>query len=341
MQDFLFDNDVDKGIVSDYLANMPVEQIMKKYGMYNTYYKILEKYKVPKRQNIIQFNVDHDYFETIDTQDKAYFLGLLLADGCNLQKTPVISISLKSTDFKILEKLKNSIKYEGEIKRYRRKCNLIKSNSKIYRSNHVLKWSSIKMKKDLCRHGCVPNKTYNLIFPNTIHINQLRHFVRGFIDGDGWITVNRKNKTMVVGLVAPNNFCIAIQNLIKDKLNINCGIRKTLSDVVNRLDISGSNQVLKFLDWLYKDSTVYLERKYQKYLIGKKLIIDNRNKYKKQLQTERKGEKNGRSFLSEDIVRKIRSEYQSGVKPKDIEQKYNLQYVHVQKIVHRKIWKHI
>src|SRR5271157_1766693 len=55
------------------------------------------------------------YFDTIDTEAKAYFLGFLFADGHNQTSRNSVSLKLHSKDFYILECLKNDVKYSGSI----------------------------------------------------------------------------------------------------------------------------------------------------------------------------------------------------------------------------------
>ena len=45
-----------------------------------------------------KYNFNEDYFEKIDTEDKAYFLGFIVADGCISSKFNRISIIQKETD---------------------------------------------------------------------------------------------------------------------------------------------------------------------------------------------------------------------------------------------------
>ena len=62
--------------------------------------------------------------------------------------------------------------------------------------------------------------------------------------------------------------------LIKNELNINITITdryKDGRDTSFSIVISGENQILKVLDWLYKDSTIKLNRKYEVYLKCKKI----------------------------------------------------------------------
>ncbi len=48
------------------------------------------------------------------------------------------------------------------------------------------------MFEDLCKHGCVPNKSLILEFPKTVPSDLIHHFIRGYFDGDGSVFITRK-----------------------------------------------------------------------------------------------------------------------------------------------------
>lgn len=52
--------------------------------------------------------------------------------------------------------------------------------------------TSDNMFVDLCKHGCVPNKSLILTFPRTIPDNLIHHFIRGYFDGDGSVFILNK-----------------------------------------------------------------------------------------------------------------------------------------------------
>ena len=232
--------------------------------------RILKKIKI-KRKKIsskrkYKYNIDHNYFNTIDTEDKAYFLGLLYADGSVSKKNNYIILTLKESDKEILNKFNFFLKNEKPLKFHEKRK---EKHSNIY----SLVIYSKQIKDQLILKGCHPNKTFSLRWPKNIIIsnNLISHFVRGYFDGDGCFTYRLyKGKYLkpAMNFVSTLDFCKEMANLFLINLNCNCHITKrykTRDTNTRQLEISGSKQILKILEWMYKDSTIYISRKFDKY----------------------------------------------------------------------------
>lgn len=224
----------------------------------------------------VQFNLKKDYFEKIDTANKAYILGFLFTDGYNNTDRGVIELTLQYNDKEILEKIAKEINYIGNISKAV-KCGKYKTA----RLNIINK----KMSNDLEALGCRRRKTYNIEMPSEdiIPNNFLKHFIRGCFDGDGGIGISCKEGKVKVFNVT---FCgtYSLVNGIKEYIEKEVNIHVTLFDSYTqnnnnfyRFVIGGNRNVIKFLDWLYKDADLYLERKFNKYKELEKEIdkVDN------------------------------------------------------------------
>ena len=73
----------------------------------------MKRKRVHKGMLKTKYSYDRNYFEKIDTEDKAYFLGFLYADGFNTKQGFRLQISQKDED--VLLKLKENIKYTGKL----------------------------------------------------------------------------------------------------------------------------------------------------------------------------------------------------------------------------------
>jgi len=202
---------------------------------------------------------DINYFESIDTQEKAYWLGFLYADGCiGEYKTYGKYLTLGLTDGEMVEEFKLAIKSDHPVK-YR------------HRSGHApfysLKIGSKKLYEDLVNKGCIPKKTYNLHMPtrDQVPLELMGHFLRGFFDGDGCIHVSTKRQVLYASISVNQTFADDLCCFLFDKLGIQKNHNKNRS--IRQIQMTGE-KMYKFLDYIYKDATVFLARKkniYDKY----------------------------------------------------------------------------
>ena len=126
------------------------------------------------------------------------------------------------------------------------------------------------MCKVLQKIGMIPNKSLKLKFPN-IDKSLYKHFIRGYFDGDGSIVQqirNNNNHPVLVTITSTKSFCNTISDIIKNELNINSCITDASckNGITKVLSISGRNICKTFLDWIYDDANLFLERKYNRYL---------------------------------------------------------------------------
>jgi hypothetical protein len=154
------------------------KDILDKWGISERHYKniVLKfggQFKEVTRWHY--FNVD--YFEKIDTEDKAYFLGFIIADGNIGENSNSISIIQK--DPYILYEFKKYIEFSGDIYLPYKNRNICTIN-----------FSSSKTKNDLSKLGVFSNKTYTIKYPDIPEELQ-NHFIRGVFDGDGCIFIRK------------------------------------------------------------------------------------------------------------------------------------------------------
>ena len=192
-------------IIDKYKAGNSCTQIANRYNVtFHTISNILEKHNVDR--NNIYHNLDliENYWENINSFDKAYFLGLLLTDG-NVYKNQV-KIELASKDEYILERFSFYTKNTNK---------LIKVNRQ---NKGKFVAFSVKRKKwvnDLCKFGIIPNKTFNVELP-ILSENMMSHFIRGLIDGDGWIS----EKGRQIGFCGNEKCVTQLRDYLCSKLNI-------------------------------------------------------------------------------------------------------------------------
>ncbi len=255
-----------------YLSGVSFEELSKDlHCSKSTIYRLVKFLNLSrarsKSQREAKYNIDHNYFEKIDTEDKAYFLGLLYADGSVAKKTNSIKLSLKESDKHILDLFNKFLKNESPIR-------FTKKTKETYSNMYSLMISSQKIKENLIDKGCVPLKTFLLRWPcNTILPEYLvRHFVRGYFDGDGCFSYRKhqgKYLKPAFNIVSTVDFCNGLINLFKRETNCNCYMQKRYKNRntnTRQLEISGSKQIISVMDWLYAGATIFIQRKRDKYL---------------------------------------------------------------------------
>ena len=217
-----------------------------------------------------KYLVNEKYFNVIDSEDKAYFLGLMYSDGYVSKDTNVIKISLQECDLHILEEFKTKIGYTGKI-------HFIKSKNDRWKNTYTLSICNESIINDLKRLGCCSQKSLILDFPdfNKIPKRLMRHFIRGYIDGDGSIDPKKK----ALRITSSSKFISKIKTYLKKEIGTNGIIchKKTDNILTDSIFFSQRLGSEKILDWVYKDSSVYLHRKYNSYLEIKKKTSDQKN----------------------------------------------------------------
>ena len=226
---------------------------------------------------MIRKKFNEDYFELIDTPEKAYFLGFIFADGCLIDNP-------KEYRYKLNIKIHN--KDEDILKKF---ISLLDSEVKIWRSNNrdicEIGFSSKKMINDLKNIGLHQNKTYTIHYPK-IDEKIERHFLRGYFDGDGCIRINEDKRDH-----SKRGDLRIVGGSVKFIETLNERMGKLFGVNVNKL-YGPKNKRYKFIGWagmsdieriyngFYSDTDLFLTRK--KIIFNEVIdIIRDKNKYRK------------------------------------------------------------
>jgi hypothetical protein len=220
---------------------------------------------------------NENYFENIDTEDKAYFLGIIFADGCLINDVKrykyKLSLKLHTKDRCILEEFIKKINGEMDVWTHGQRdiCEINLSGKKIV--------------TDLINKGVVPNKTFTITYP-IIDEYLERHFLRGYFDGDGCIRISKdKRDGTERGDLRIVSGSIDMLNKINERMNV------LFSTSINKL-YGPNDKNYKFIGWagmsdiekiyygFYDGSNLFLQRKYDIFnqVIN---IITNKKKYRK------------------------------------------------------------
>lgn len=209
--------------------------------------------------------VNHTYFDNIDTEYKAYYLGLIYADGCisypKDNRQPTIKIALVEEDAYILNNIQQIVQP------FKPLYPIVFKNIN-YKKQLVFALRSSHMAKSLHKLGCPNRKSYDnkedLIWPD-LKNEYYRHFIRGFFDGDGSIFQSnlKKNSRTAEFYCVSQSFI----NTLKDYLNMGSIYIKhyKTNQLLYRYSIFKQNDLINLRNLLYNNSNIYLERKKEKF----------------------------------------------------------------------------
>lgn len=218
--------------------------------------------QVVNKQNLPRMN--ENFFDQIDNEEKAYWLGFLYADGAIGSSNNGIELSLKSSDINHLKKFSKSLEFHNK--------HIFQDDTRCR-----LNFCNKHMRESLIKLGCTPRKSLTLIFPTNEQVpsNLIHHFVRGYIDGDGAVMVglnHRKER------VVPRLYILGTESFLKD-LIITMGWKQNkMRHPSGAFAVEWSGKyVFQYLQDIYNDASIYLDRKYQRFLYLKNVFADNKS----------------------------------------------------------------
>lgn len=254
-----------------YIDGNSCTTIAKKFNCnHHTILGILEEKGIQRdaKQFHRKYKLSEHYFDVIDTPNKAYVLGLLHADGCNKMDKGTVSIALQESDKDLLETIRLEIGSEKPLR-------FIDNSNKhtfgyTYENMYELQMFSVHMCEQLADKGIIPNKSLKIGFPDWLDDKLIPHYIRGVFDGDGSISqsfVSKNNKPINFNIVGTNTFCQSLKQICKNKLGINSSIYDASchNGITKQFTINGKNNIKIFMDWIYQDADIYLQRKYDRY----------------------------------------------------------------------------
>lgn len=229
-------------------CKMSVREISIKYNYPDSAIrKILKENHIDIRRHYKQ-SFNENYFDNINTHNKAYLLGFLYADGC-INKNNVVSFTVHKQDKEILQMYADEMNATNPIVNVKNK-------------EHVsISFCSKHMCDTLINLGCGHNKTFKLAFPN-IDKQYQYNFIRGFMDGDGCISITNKNNHKYISLSFTGT--IDMMKKLKSIFIVDNDIKFYRNSY--NIHIGKTADVLRILELIYKNADLYLKRKHDKYI---------------------------------------------------------------------------
>lgn len=259
--------DIKDMIVADYQKGISAKVLARQYGVSSrTAYSALEEAGIKRRDShsdgYRKFQVNQSFFECIDTEAKAYFLGLIATDGYIKDgKTGAVGIQLQYRDKDILETLSALLGGNTDIKK-RLVDTALPQGGRCQGEHALLTVYSKQMVRDLIELGVGPCKSLT-IKPwqaPTSRPDLRTAWWRGCVDGDGWL-FHTKRGEWHVGFCGSQHMVQGFAEYAKNACGTNavavCQPNKNLWSFT----VCGTNMPRKLALALYGNATIALERK--------------------------------------------------------------------------------
>lgn len=255
-----------KSIIEQFHNRVSLDVIAKQYGLSQPVIRkvVMNMGLVPQQR---RSDLNENYFDVVDSETKAYWLGYLAADGCIRVRTQVdkngnhktqgnsIHLKLSTMDEEHLKKFRDEVcpnsvlKYATSVVKTR-----IGNISTSY--SVVLNLYSNYIVSQIIDKGVGPRKTFTIGKPN-IEEKYIRHYIRGLFDGDGCVVTEDGKRLIYRITTASENMNKFLKELF-ESLGINM-IRMGINCVIGRKE-----DTMKFYNYIYDDATIWLERKKDK-----------------------------------------------------------------------------
>ena len=267
---------IDEQKVIEFYKSKNIKEIAEELNTYDEKIRqILIKNGIERKTKFKGWKKVNDaFFDNIDNEEKAYILGFFIADGCiRLEKDKNgeithsrLAFSNSVDDEEIINRIHTLICPENKIQYIHNTSDGSKRKPQL-----SLQWTSKHMKDILTeKYKIMPRKTYDDTFeiPENVIPNELfRHFVRGFIDGDG--TINNGDIRFVFN---SKPFAIQIINFFKNEFDKNKKLVEEFSYTLKEIEgktvkyyrlrlPTGKGRKKLYESIIYDDATIFLKRK--------------------------------------------------------------------------------
>lgn len=254
-EEYIFLEDNEKEALQLYKeSDLTILEIVQKTGLSkNTISRLVERFNYSKRGPYRIYNINEAVFDEIKTEEQAYWLGFITADGYINEERNFLNIKLQVNDYNHLVKFAKFINApESLIKDDRGGSGQIVKSITV-NSKHLI--------TSLVKLGIRQGKSGKEKPITTLSIELTTHYIRGLIDGDGCLIDGEKRKIGLVGSLDIINF---VKNFINDNIHeLNSKYKYIYpKGVIYDFSIYTSDVVISVYKTLYENASIYLDRKY-------------------------------------------------------------------------------
>lgn len=217
------------------------------------------------------YEFDRHIFNRELSSAAAWMIGWILSDGGVYNNR--LTISLSSVDKEVMEKFKNTINFKGKIR-----DSIINKGDKIIYKSSISIYNK-QLIEDLKKYGIVPNKSLIVEFPINIEWKNIRHFIRGYFEGDGSVKYNKNRNCLCINFKGTEKFLRKLKFKLRSCIEVKGCIYKDSRSNIFNYEITGNRSAVNFLNFIYSDISEEnrLERKYNR-AIELYNIVNNKRK---------------------------------------------------------------
>lgn len=247
------------------------DMVISQYEITKNIYKVAEHFgvsispirRILKKNGIVlsqtKYSVDDKFFDTINDEYRAYWLGFLFADGYIRERKSGNSLEMKLSikDKEHLMLFRDCLKSTHVIKDSYNRVKYKNGYSQSHMSHLAI--YSLKLVESIKKCGIHSRKTFTIEFPD-IPKNLTNHFIRGYFDGDGSFSFNPEKYKIHTNIVCASD---KFRDRLIEILTGHGIDARNYGNIV--IDIQSKLGNLKFYNYIYKNATIFLKRKKEKY----------------------------------------------------------------------------
>lgn len=217
--------------------------------------------------------IRHDIFSKIETELQAYLLGFYAADGNINEKRKTFRIHLQKQDSELVYLYKDIISPDARTFTVEEHKTTGRNGQEVNaHESFGVDITSAKLCTDLVNLGIGYNKSYSNLHIPEMSESLVRHFIRGYFDGDGCITIwLSKEKGKSDRVRGKFDICAKSASILNEFIkffathDIKINLNYLKRDDMYRISTSSKKELEKIYNMLYKDSNFYLSRKFNKF----------------------------------------------------------------------------
>jgi hypothetical protein len=215
-----------------------------------------------------EYDVDETFFDIIDTEEKAYWLGFIYADGY-ITMPHSFGVALAKRDIGHLQKLLKSLKSNHPLHNYRSNGDYGKNEYTRFLLNSENVYNQLQAKGVKLRKSLIIEYPNEGVLPKCLY----KHFIRGYFDGDGSLVLSERSINFKI--CGTKEFLTKLTDIFNEvsAYDFQYKLFKRRQDDKNNYYISygGKYKIYSVMNYLYENSTIYLDRKMEKYQLLKQL----------------------------------------------------------------------